>query len=92
MSDLDRATKAKAVLESQAFKDAFEGVRAAIIDRMERCSLTDTQTAEELRRCLKLLKDVRLNLEEAVNVGALANFKLAQAEERKKNPLRNFFR
>lgn len=66
--------------------------RAAIIERIEKCSLTDTQTAEDLRRCLKLLRDVRLNLEAAVNVGKLADFKIAQQEKIKANPFRGLFR
>lgn len=95
MSDqhaIDRANKAKAILEAPGFNDAFMAVRAAIITRIETCSLTDTQTAEDLRRCLKLLKDVRLNLETAVNSGKISTFRLAEDEQRKKNPLRRLFR
>lgn len=92
MSDIDRANKAKAVLEAPGFEDAFQAVRSAIIERIEKCSLTDTTTAEQLRTCLKLLKDVRLNLELAVSDGKLAEFRIAEAEKRSKNPIRNMFR
>lgn len=90
--DLSRAQKAAAVLEAPAFIEAFASVRLAIIQRMEACSLSDTQTAEDLRRCLKLLRDVKLNLETAVNSGKLVAFRLAEDEKRRKNPLRNLFR
>lgn len=89
---LEQSFKAKAVLESPAFQGAFSDCRTAIIARLEACSLTDTQTAEDLRRCLKLLKDVKLNLETAVNSGKLDAFRLLEDEKRKKNPLRNLFR
>jgi hypothetical protein len=92
MNPIERADKAKAILESPLYQEAHDGVRAAIIERIEKCSLTDTQTAEDLRRCLKLLKDVRLNLEVMLNHGKLERFNLAQEQARAKNPLRNLFR
>lgn len=91
MNAIDRAQKAKAILEAPGFNDAFASVRTAIIQRIEACSLTDTNTAEDLRRCLKLLKDVRLNMETAVNSGKLDEFRMAQDEKRKGSKLRNIF-
>ena len=91
MNAIDRANKAKAILEAPGFNDAFLSVRGAIIQRIEACSLTDTATAEDLRRCLKLLRDVRINLETAVNSGKLDEFRLAQDEKRKGSRLRNVF-
>jgi len=90
--ELDRATKAKAVLESPVYNESYEMVRNAIIDRIEKCPLSDTQVAEDLRRCLKLLRDVRLNFETAVNTGKIAQFNLSEIERRRANPLRNLFR
>ncbi len=92
MTPIERADKAKAILESPIYQQSYDGVRAAIIERIEKCSLTDTQTAEDLRRCLKLLKDVRLNMEVMLNHGKLERFNVQQAQERVKNPLRNLFR
>ncbi len=92
MNPLERADKAKAILDSPLYQEAYEGVRTAIIERIEKCSLTDTQTAEDLRRCLKLLKDVRLNLEVMLNHGKVERFNLQKEQERSKNPLRNLFR
>lgn len=89
---LDRANKAKAVLDSPAFQDAFTAVRNAIIDRIEKCPRSDAQTAEYLRQCLHLLSDVRLNMVTAVNSGKLDAFRLAEDEKRKRSPLRNLFR
>ena len=90
MSDIDRATKAKAILESYVFADAFKNVREEIIRRLE-SPQTDTETAEDLRRCLRVVGSVKTNLEAAISGGKLEVFRLEQDEKRKKSPLR-FFR
>lgn len=91
-ASLDLANKAKAILDSPAYQSAYDGVRAAIIDRIERCPLSETQTAEDLRRCLKLLKDVQLNMVAMLNSGKLEQFRLDEEKKRKDNPFRNLFR
>jgi len=92
MNAIDRADKAKAILESPVYNEAYEGVRAAILANIEKCSLSDTQTAEDLRRCLKLLKDVRANMAVMLQGGKVEAFKIQEEQRRKDNPLRNFFR
>jgi len=84
--------QAKAVLENPAFEEAFAGVRTAILSSIERCSLKDVETAEDLRRCLKLLKDVKTHFVACLNDGKLQEFRTAQQEQAKKNPFRNYFR
>jgi len=89
---LDQALKAKAILESPVYQKAYENCRAAIITLMEKAPLSDTQGAEDLRRCLKLLRDVRSNMEAMMKSGVIVEFKLAEEKRRKDNPLRGFFR
>lgn len=89
---MDRAVKAEAVLSSAVYQDSYENVRNAIIALIERTPLSDSQTAEDLRRCLKLLRDVRANLELAMKQGKLASFKLEEEKRRKVNPLKGLFR
>ena len=89
---IDRANKAKAVLESPAYIEAYDMCRAAIIDRLEKCPISDVQVAEDLRKCLKLLRDVRANLETVLNSGKLEQFRLSETEKRAGNPLRHLFR
>ena len=90
--DLDRAVKAESILNSAIYQESYASVRAAILEKIEKCPLADAQTAEDLRRCLKLLRDVKANLEMALVHGKVATFNLEQAEQRRKNPLRNLFR
>ena len=92
MNTTDNATKAKAVLESPAFQKAFEDVRAKLIAGIEHCPMADTATAEEFRKCLRLLISVRSNLEAAVNTGKIEEFRLVELEKRRNNPLRGIFR
>lgn len=85
---IDRANKAKALLDNPLFEESFEMVRLALHDSIERCSQADVQSAEHFRKCLKLLKDVKANVILALNDGKVESFRL----EAKKNPLRNLFR
>ena len=90
--EIDRANKAKAVLDNPLYQESFEMCRLAIIDRIEKCPLNDVDSAENLRKCLKLLRDVRANLTAALNSGKKAEFEIAKEIEAKKNPFRGLFR
>jgi hypothetical protein len=70
--DIDRAHKADKLLKDEMLTEAFGLVRQAIIDRWEATPLRDQEGAHELKLQLKLLSDVRANLEQAVNDGKLA--------------------
>lgn len=89
---LERANKAKAILDSHIYQEAYDNTRLAIINLIEKTPLSDSATAEDLRRCLKLLKDVRANFELFLNQGKLASFRLEEEKQRRDNPLRNLFR
>jgi hypothetical protein len=93
---LDRANKARLLLESPMYKESFEMVRSAIISRIESCPMAEVTTAEDLRKCLRLLNDVRANLDLCMQQGKIVSFKLEQErateEKRKRSLLPNFFR
>lgn len=88
---IERSTKARAILESPLYQESYENCRAAIIARIEQTPLANHEVAEDLRRCLKLLRDVRANLELSMKQGKTAQFRLAEEEARRKNPLRGIF-
>lgn len=92
MSDIDRAIKAKAIIESEMYQEAYELCRMSILDRIDKCPLNDIETAENLRKCLRLLRDVRANMLEAINVGKLAEFRIQQEIQKSKNPFKGLFR
>lgn len=92
MTPLERAQRAQSLLNDPMLTEAFEMTRMRLLEGLETLDTHETDKAEDFRKCLKLLKGVRLNLETAVNSGKLEAFRLKQEEERKKNPLRGIFR
>jgi hypothetical protein len=89
---IDRANRAKALLDNPMFEEAFELVRLALHDSIEKCPQADTQSAEHFRKCLKLLKDVKLNVIAALSTGKVDAFRIEQEVKASKNPFRNYFR
>jgi|KBSMisStaDraftv2_1062788.scaffolds.fasta_scaffold1419414_2 hypothetical protein len=92
MNAIERADKAKAILNSPLFEESFEIVRQRLITLIENAPVAAVEQAEDARKCLKLLRAVRQHLETTINTGKLEAFNLAEAEKRKSNPLRGLFR
>jgi hypothetical protein len=78
-----RGERAKRLLEDEMLVGAFDAVHGAIVRKWEETPLRDRDGAHELRLMLKLLKDVRVNLETAVRDGKLSALHIEQ-EKRKK--------
>jgi len=89
---IERANRAKALLDNPMYDEAFDLCRLAIIDRIEKCPIADTAVAEDLRKCLKLLRDVKANVAVALNTGKVDAFNIEKEAQAKKNPFRNYFR
>lgn len=71
-ADIFAGTRAQHLLDDPVLKQAFDDVRAAIIERWEAAPIRDTEGAHELKLMLRILSDVRGNLELAVQNGKLA--------------------
>lgn len=70
--EIREGNAAKRLLEDETLDKAFKDVKQAIFEAIERCPIRDTEGLHELRLMLKLLVDVRSNLESAVEAGHLA--------------------
>lgn len=70
--------RAKRLLEDPAVVAAFDAVRMAIIERWESTPLRDRDGAHELKLMLRLLADLRANLEQAITNGKIAAEELRQ--------------
>lgn len=68
----DQGVKAKTVLDSEAFQNASQAVRQAIVDAWEQCPIRDREGAHELKLMLKLHKDLEGHLRKAVDDGKFA--------------------
>jgi hypothetical protein len=75
-ADLDRADRAKAILDNPTYQESFDLVRQAIMEQWEATPIRDRDGAHELKLMLKLLGDVRANLERAIADGKIAAHEL----------------
>lgn len=69
---MEKGAKAKTVLESEAFQDASNAVRNAILEAWENCPIRDREGAHELKLMLKLHSDLLGHLRKAVDDGKFA--------------------
>lgn len=81
--DLERGMRAERLLKDDLLAEAFDSVRTAIFERIESTPVRDTDGLTQLRLMLKLLKDLRANLEQAIRDGKLASEALKMEKEPK---------
>ena len=81
--DLERGSRAKAILDNPAFAEAFENVRQAIYEAWATSPIRDHEGQHELKLQLKSLSDVRANLERALADGKIAAAELKRLNESK---------
>ena len=67
-----RASRARELLEEQTMRAAFNGVREALVLRLEQCAIGDVATQHEIALTLQLLKQLRAHLQSFVDDGTLA--------------------
>lgn len=75
-NDLTRGARAKSLLEDELLTEAFTNVESAIHEKWANAPLSDREGQHELLLMLKLLRDVRANLEQALADGTFAADKL----------------
>jgi len=92
-AEIFAGNRAQRLLEDEILTKAFADVRSAIIERWESTPTRDHEGQHELKLMLRILTDVRGNLELAVQNGKLAaqelrmqNRDLSPAEWRALNP------
>lgn len=78
MNKIERGERAARVLNDELYKEAFESVRQALLTKFESAPVGDAEGMARIRLCLKLLHDVRANLESVMNDGKLAAFEIEQ--------------
>lgn len=75
---LERAGKAEKLLNDSMLMEAFEMVRAQILTNIENAPIRDRDGVHEMQLMLKLLRGVRVNLEQAVRDGKVVIATLEQ--------------
>jgi hypothetical protein len=69
---MEEGSRAKTVLDSEAFQNASKAVRNAIIESWENCPIRDRDGAHELKLMLKIHRDIEGHLRKAVDDGKFA--------------------
>ena len=75
-----RANRAKSLLEDAELTAAFNGVRTALLERFEACPIRDIEGQHEIKLMLKLLADVRANLQSVVDSGKVIEYNVSMLE------------
>lgn len=78
MNKIQRAEKAQRILEDELFKESFESVRLALLQKFESAPVGDADGIMKVRLCLKLLNDVRANLETVIRDGKVEEFNIQE--------------
>lgn len=80
--ELERGQRAERILRDEAFNEAWDTVRGAILAQWEACPIRDKEGAHELKLMLKLLGDVRAVFSRAIEDGKLAAIELERLNSR----------
>ena len=90
-SAMHRAAKAHALLNDPELSAAFAAVRENIHKLIEEAPIRDREGVHELKLMLKLLSDVRANLQSVVNTGKVIESRISRLE-RAQRGIQNAFR
>ena len=91
--EMSRGQQARELLEHPLFVEAFEKVRSGILQSWEASPIRDEEGQRSLRLMLKVLNDVKKNIEEVAQTGKIASIQREQEQtrlERMKNRFRRF--
>ena len=85
-----KGTKARLLLESEIYKEAFTKTRQAIMDTWASSPIRDAEGQHELRLMLKLLDDVNGYIVSVANTGKLAQAQIEHENKAKEMAKRVF--
>lgn len=74
--ELRRGEQARQVIENEIYAEAWKSVRDGIISAWESAPIRDKEGQNELKLMLKLLTDVRRNIETVMNTGKMAKIQI----------------
>jgi hypothetical protein len=81
---MERAAKARDLLENSELTHAFQAVRESLLKRFEECPIRDREGQHEIKLMLKLLEDVRANLHSVVSNGKVIEYRISMLEKAKR--------
>ena len=81
--DLNRATKARMLLEDQMLQDALKAIEAEVVEQWTACPARDAEGKEALWQLMKTAQKFRAILIGHIETGKLATAQLAKFEEKR---------
>lgn len=87
--EMMRGEQARQVMENEIYIEAWKSVREAIISAWESAPIRDKEGQNELKLMLKLLTDVRKNVETVMQTGKMAKIAI-ERESMFKNAVNRF--
>ena len=78
MTPIDRAERAKSLLEDEVLKGAFRDIRMRYVEQLESVPMSDVETQHEVALCLQLLKRVQSQLQKYISDSAIDKAKAKQ--------------
>lgn len=82
--DIARGTKAQALLADPLLNECLSGMRIAILQKIESAPIAADAEVHELRIMLKLLRDLKGNMNIFISDGKLAEAQLEEDVKREK--------
>lgn len=82
--ELRRGDMARQIIENPIYSEAWQSVRDAIISAWESAPIRDKEGQNELKLMLKLLTDVRRNVETVMQTGKMARIQIERESMFKK--------
>ena len=80
MNALEKAARAKELLEDPVFREAFNGVRNGLVSQLESCPFADKDLQHDITITLQLLKRIKGSLERFFADGVVEHKALAQKD------------
>jgi len=71
-------------MEDKTLVMAFAGVRHALLEKFEQCPIRDIEGQHEIKLMLKLLGDVRANLQSMLDSGKVVESRISMSERAKR--------
>ena len=82
--DINRATKARLLLDDQLLQDALKAIETEVVEQWTACPARDTEGKEALWQLMKTAQKFKAILTGHIETGKLASSQLARFEEKRK--------
>ena len=73
LREISRGEQASRLMESPLLREAFDTIRASLLEKFEHSPVADKEAREEIHRLLKVTGEVERHLRTVMETGQMAN-------------------